>query len=226
MNRMTRILALLFAMALVASACGSDSDDTATEEEGAEELQGGGVDDSAAEEALSGADDDDEEGEGEGEGEDEESGLSLADATSVEELEAVWAEERAAIVEMIKAEGYGIDENNVLNGPAGFTIDLNECPADWSDTEGLEDGKIKIGHTTAQSGNLAAYGDIAIGMDVYFDYINENGGIDGSLIELSRKDDGYESTRTIELVDELLQSASRSTSRRSVRRTRLPPTTS
>ncbi|HUG74232.1 MAG TPA: hypothetical protein VMM81_00955 [Acidimicrobiia bacterium] len=51
----------------------------------------------------------------------------------------------------------------MLVGPAGFEIDLSDCPADWSNTEGITDTEIRLGHTTAQSGNLAAYGDIAVG---------------------------------------------------------------
>ena len=59
--------------------------------------------------------------------------------------------------------------------------------------------------TTAQSGNLAAYGNIAAGMDAYLDYVNENGGIGGLPVEMVVKDDAYVATKTIELVDELLQ---------------------
>ena len=56
------------------------------------------------------------------------------------------------------------------------------------------------------SGNLAAYGNITVGMEIWYDYINETGGIGGVPIELIAKDDGYVATVTIELVDELLQS--------------------
>ena len=127
-------------------------------------------------------------------------------AASIEELEAEWAEARAAVVERIKSEGYGVGDDGILRGPAGFEVDLNQCPSDWSETEGLVDNRILIGHTTAQSGNLAAYGNIAAGMEVYFDYVNSTGGINGMEIELIVKDDGYVATATIELVEELLQS--------------------
>lgn len=195
MKRLTKLLSLLFALALVASACGdSDEEGTSTDDTEAEELQGGGVDDDAAEEALTSTT--------AAAAEDE----VMEEAGSIEDLEAIWADERAAIVETIKAEGYGIGDDNILRGAGGFEVDLNGCPADWSDTAGLDEGTVKIGHTTALSGNLAAYGNIAAGMESYFDYINDNGGIGGAPIELIVKDDGYVATQTIELVGELMQS--------------------
>ncbi|MEM7338984.1 MAG: ABC transporter substrate-binding protein [Actinomycetota bacterium] len=201
MKNLTKILSLLFALALVAAACGGSDDDEGAEGEETEaegDLAGGGVDDDAVEEAL-----DEEPADEEEEAmEDEE---PAAAAGSIEELEAQWAEARATVVAAIQDGGYGVDENNVLNGPGGFTIDLNNCPADWSETEGVGD-TIKIGHTTAQSGNLAAYGNIAAGMEAYFEYVNETGGIGGTPIELIVKDDAYVAAQTIELVDELIQS--------------------
>ena len=203
MGRSTKLLALLLAATLMAAACGGDDEETvgagseaeSGEEAGVEEDDtgtGGGVDDEAASEALSGSSATGADSDGEA-------------AATLEELEAEWAAARAAVVQRIKDEGYGVGDDNILRGPAGFEVDLNQCPADWSETEGLVDGKILIGHTTAQSGNLAAYGNIAAGMDTYFDYVNENGGVAGMEIELIVKDDEYVATKTIELVDELLQ---------------------
>jgi branched-chain amino acid transport system substrate-binding protein len=196
MKRLAKLLALLFALTLVAAACGGDDSTGAGEEatDTTEDLAGGGVDDEAASDAVGG------------------SSTTMAEeeapaAGSIEELEAQWAEARQAVVDKIKAEGWGVDENNVLIGPEGFEIDLNNCPSDWSDTAGLDQGTIRIGHTTAQSGNLAAYGNIAAGMETYFDYVNDTfGGVGGMPIELIVKDDEYVATKTIELVDELLQS--------------------
>ena len=201
MSKLTKLLSLLFAFALVAAACGGDSDDAAEGEEveaeagGEEEESGGGVDDGAVEDALTSTTAEGEEGEEE-----------VEEATSIEELEAQWAEGRAGVVEALSSGDFGVGDDNVLRGPGGFEVDLSECPSDWSDSAGLEDDTIRIGHTTAQSGNLAAYGNIAAGMEAYFDYVNENGGIDGKSIELIVKDDGYVATATIELVDELIQS--------------------
>jgi branched-chain amino acid transport system substrate-binding protein len=200
MSKFAKILSLLFALALVAAACGDSDDDgdgAGTETESTEEdgETGGGIDEDAAAEALGSSTT-------EGDGEAEE---PVEAAGSIEELEAQWADARAAVVEELSSGDYGVGEDNILRGPGGYEVDLSNCPADWSDNEGL-DGSIKIGHTTAQSGNLATYGNIAIGMETYFDYVNETGGIGGQPLELITKDDGYVATQTIELVDELIQS--------------------
>ena len=126
------------------------------------------------------------------------------EASSLDELEARWAESRSAVVASLSSDAYGIDDQNVLHGPAGFEVDLNECPLGWSDTGGVDDSSISFGHTTAQSGTLAAYGDIGTGMETYFDYVNANGGIGGRSIELVVKDDGYDARLTPGQVDELL----------------------
>ena len=223
-NKLTRLLAVIFALALLAAACGSDSvtdvvdnatdaagdaadaaedaagdaaeavEDAVTEEEDDDEATGGAVDEEEAAEAVADA----------AEEEVEDGGVIT---TAIEDLEAEWADQRAAIVAEIKAAGYGVD-GDTLTGPGGWTVDLSACPADWTDTTGVADGTIKIGHTTAQSGALAAYGNIGVGMSAYFDYVNESGGIgpDGLQIELIMKDDAYVATQTQELVAELLQS--------------------
>ena len=200
MTRLAKLLALFFALALIAAACGGDDDstdageaddtgDTTTEEE--EGSAGGGIDEDAAADAVA-------------EAEEGDAGADAAQAGSIEELEAQWAETRQAVVDSINDGGYGINEDNILIGPSGFEVDLNNCPSDWDDLGGLGDA-ITIGHTTAQSGNLAAYGNIAAGMEAYFDYVNDNGGVGGLPIDLVVKDDEYVATKTIELVDELLQ---------------------
>ena len=202
-----RMLALLFGFALIAVACSSDDsteagdtaeEETASEEEAAVEDDGetgGAADQEEAEEAMEEA----------AEGGDEEEGA--ASPTSVDDWQALWATEREAIVASIVDGGYGLGEDGVLTGPGGFTLDTNACPSDWSNTEGIEDGVIKVAMTTAQSGNLAVYGNLNLGTELYFDYINENGGIgaDGLQIETIIKDDGYVADLTIEFVAELLQ---------------------
>ncbi|MFT7601572.1 MAG: branched-chain amino acid transport system substrate-binding protein [Acidimicrobiales bacterium] len=209
-QRLLRLLSLLFAFSMIAAACGGSSDsaggtddgDTAAEGGGDDEQEAGGVDANAAEEAVAGTDDETDEG-----ADDEE---PMAEPQNIEELEAAWAARRQPIVDMlttgIEAGDYGIGDDNILHGPGGLEVDFGQCPADWSDTEGIGE-TIKIGHTTAQSGNLAAYGNIAVGMEAYFNYVNEaHGGINGVPIEVIIKDDAYVATQTIELIDELLQS--------------------
>ena len=216
-RNLLRLLALLFAFALVAAACGSSDDDdsssgssesaTATADDHGdddhdhEEETGGGLSQYAVENAVSGDDDAEEEV-------DEEA--PSFDTSTMEGLEASWEYNREKLVAMVteKMESgeWGVGSDNILRGPTGFEIDLNDCPSDWSDTGGLTADAIRIGHTTAQSGNLAAYGNIAYGWDSYNKYVNENGGIAGRDIELIVKDDGYVAAQTIEFIDELIES--------------------
>ncbi|HCB37767.1 MAG TPA: hypothetical protein DEP66_06125 [Acidimicrobiaceae bacterium] len=115
---------------------------------------------------------------------------------------------------------YGVDADNVLRGPAGFEIDMNNCPDDWSNTSGITHDEIRIGHTTAQSGQLAPYGNIAVGWENYLNWINANeplsvtgsanddgrGGTNTRDLVLLVKDDAYVAAQTIEFVDELIES--------------------
>ena len=219
-RNLLRLLALLFAFALVAAACGSSDDDdssssssesaTATADDHGddddhdheeEEETGGGLSQDAVENAVSGDDEAEEE---------VDEDAPTFDTSTIEGLEASWAYNREKLVAMItekmEAGEWGVGEDGILRGPTGFEIDLNECPADWSDTGGVTADSVRIGHTTAQSGNLAAYGNIAVGWDSYNNYVNENGGIGGRDIELIVKDDAYVAAQTIEFIDELIES--------------------
>ena len=50
--------------------------------------------------------------------------------TSIEDWQALWDTERAAIVKNIKDNGWGWDKaGNKVTGPDGFTVDLSVCPA-------------------------------------------------------------------------------------------------
>ena len=216
-RNLLRLLALLFAFALVAAACGSSDDDDSSsgssesasataddhgdDDHDHEEETGGGLSQDAVENAVAGDDEAEEEV-------DEEA--PSFDTSTMEGLEASWEYNRGKLVAMITEKmdsgEWGVGSDNILRGPTGFEIDLNDCPSDWSDTGGLTADAIRIGHTTAQSGNLAAYGNIAYGWDSYNKYVNENGGIAGRDIELIVKDDGYVAAQTIEFIDELIES--------------------
>ncbi len=201
-----RLLGLLFGFVLVTAACGSDG-----------ETEAGGSSEEETEESSSEAEPEDD-GETGGAVNEEDAAEAMEEAEnatdegiaagSVEELQALWATERQAIVDSITDGGYGLGDDGILTGPGDFVLDTNACPGDWSNTEGIEDGVIKIGLTTAQSGALAAYGNIAEGTSAYFDYLNANGGIgdDGLQVELIIKDDAYVADLTIEFIAELLQS--------------------
>ena len=211
-----RLLAVLFTFAFIAAACGGDDDSSSSsgsesqttaddhgdgDHDHEEEETGGGLSQDAVEKAVSGDDD--------AEGEVDEEAPSF-DTSTMEGLEESWAYNREKLVAMITEKmdsgEWGVGSDNILRGPTGFEIDLNDCPSDWSDTGGLTADAIRIGHTTAQSGNLAAYGNIAYGWDSYNNYVNENGGIAGRDIELIVKDDAYVAAQTIEFIDELIES--------------------
>ncbi len=128
-----------------------------------------------------------------------------AEPGSIEELEASWQRARSEVVESIGRAGYGVDADNVLRGPNGFSVDLDDCPAGWDDQAGVGD-TIKIVQTSPQTGELWAYGLIADGLGIYFDYVNRTGGVAGKQLELVVVDDGYDRSRTVELVDELITS--------------------
>lgn len=128
-----------------------------------------------------------------------------AAAQALDTLERSWAEARQRVVEEIEFGGYGVNEDNVLIGPAGFEIDLDDCPSEWEDTAGIRGNTLTIAHTAPRSGNLFAYGHLASGMGVYFDHVNATGGIAGLQLELQIEDDGYDRERTADLIDEFLE---------------------
>jgi len=130
--------------------------------------------------------------------------------TTMDGWEARWAEQRAAVVANLAAQGAGrTADGRTVRGVGGFSIDLSACPAGWSDTEGLTNTQIKLGMTAPLTGPMADYGNIARAMQVQINALNAAGGITDSLgrtrtVSLVVHDDGYDPTRTIPLVDSLL----------------------
>ncbi len=96
------------------------------------------------------------------------------------------------------------DADGLYQIAEGVTIDPEECPSDWSNTEGLEDS-ILLGMSLPQSGALAAFGAIGDGMQAYFDYVNETDPIDGKQIELVLADDAYDPARTQTNVEDIIE---------------------
>ncbi|MEC7426670.1 MAG: hypothetical protein VX846_02545, partial [Actinomycetota bacterium] len=210
-RNLLRLLALLFAFALVAAACGSSDDDdsssgssesaTATaddhgddDDHGEEEDTGGTLSQDAVEKAVSGDDDGSDAAE-------EEASDCPVDRSTVEGIFAEADCNRDGIIAMItekmEAGEWGVNDDNHLIGPTGMDIDLNECPGDWSNTHGLSDDTMRFGQTTVQSGNLAAYGNLSLGMEIWFQYINSLDVLSGRDIEFIIKDDGYVAAQTI-----------------------------
>ena len=209
-----RLLALLFSFSLIAAACGGNSDNgdsgdsndsgtEAAESEAEEEREdeGGGLSQDAIEKAVSGDDAEEE----------VDDDAPIFDRST---LDGIWEEADYnrqvminEITEKMNAGEWGVGSDNILRGPAGFEADLNNCPADWSNTSGLLDDEIRVGQTTVSSGNLAAYGNISWGWENYWNWINDElGGIGGRELKMIIKDDGYVAAQTIEFVDELIES--------------------
>lgn len=94
---------------------------------------------------------------------------------------------------------------DVVEFAAGTTVDLGECPEDWSDTGGITDDQIRLAISLPQSGPLASFGAIAEGMQAYFDSVNESDPIDGRDIVIVARDDAYDAARTQTNVQEMLE---------------------
>ncbi|MEA3215758.1 MAG: branched-chain amino acid transport system substrate-binding protein, partial [Acidimicrobiia bacterium] len=132
--------------------------------------------------------------------------------TSMDEWEALWTKQRAAIVQRIKANKWGKSaDGKTLTGPNGFTVDLSKCPASWSDTEGISETTIKLGHAIAQSGTIANTLYYGKGQETIMAYYADKGAykdVNGKTrkVDYIQKDDGYDPARTIPLVDEMIDS--------------------
>jgi branched-chain amino acid transport system substrate-binding protein len=131
---------------------------------------------------------------------------------SLAEWETLWANERAAIVKRIKDNKWGKSaDGKTLTGPGGWTVDLTKCPPNWSDTEGVSDTSIKIGASLALSGTYADAGNLGTAIGFLFSYYNDQGFFKDATgkvrkVDYTMKDDGYEPSRAIPNVDELLDS--------------------
>jgi len=178
----------LLGVALLAAACGGDDSSSAPPTTATE----GGATSSTA--AAAGAT----------------NTTAAAQPQTIDQWEALWATQRAAIIKRIQDERLGKSaDGKTLTGPSGFNIDLSKCPAGWSDTEGLTDTTIKIGHTIAQSGTFAVSLYYGKGIDTVLSYYSDKGAfkdVNGKTrkVQYIQKDDGYDAARTIPLVDELI----------------------
>jgi branched-chain amino acid transport system substrate-binding protein len=65
---------------------------------------------------------------------------------------------------------------------------------------------VKVGSTGPLSGSLSLLGQsVRDGVQVYFDYINEQGGVNGRKIEFISEDDGYEPMRAVASAKKLIE---------------------
>ncbi len=85
-----------------------------------------------------------------------------------------------------------------LAGPAG------RSPV-RADEPGLTADQIVIGGDHPFSGPASAYGNIGKGIGVFFDYVNDHGGVNGRKIKWIDLDDGYSPPQAVQLVHQLVE---------------------
>jgi branched-chain amino acid transport system substrate-binding protein len=104
--------------------------------------------------------------------------------------------------------GYGQDDSNkdLYKGAGGFTIDTSQCPSDWNAKQGITDNTIHLFTALPLSGPIASVGIYGQGMKSYFDYLNANGGINGTKVELDLNDNQYQPDLTKTIADQAVSS--------------------
>lgn len=120
------------------------------------------------------------------------------------DLETSWAAARARTVAALAVPDYGVGADDRLRGPGGFEADLDRCPSGWEERAGVDDDTIRLAIVAPETGEYGSFADVATGMRHYFEYVNEQGGVDGRSVELVISDDAYEPARTARAVTELL----------------------
>ena len=86
---------------------------------------------------------------------------------------------------------------------AVFTVAA--CGQDES-AQGVFDDRVIVGNTAATSGPLAFVGvPFKAGMDAYFDMVNEEGGVNGRIIEYIQKDDEFNAALGLSYTQELVE---------------------
>ncbi|MED4601899.1 ABC transporter substrate-binding protein [Paenibacillus validus] len=71
--------------------------------------------------------------------------------------------------------------------------------------QGVSEKEILVGHLAPQSGVSAVYDLIRQGIQAYFNYTNEQGGVHGRKLKLIAYDDGYQPAKTVQLVKRLVE---------------------
>lgn len=71
--------------------------------------------------------------------------------------------------------------------------------------QGITENEILIGHLGPQTGPVATYDKIRMGIQSYFNYVNENGGVHGRQLRLIAYDDQYQPSRTVQLTRRLVE---------------------
>ncbi|WP_078428261.1 ABC transporter substrate-binding protein [Alkalihalobacterium alkalinitrilicum] len=72
-------------------------------------------------------------------------------------------------------------------------------------SQGITDTEILIGHIGPQTGPAAVYDMVRQGIQSYFNYVNDNGGVDGRQLKLIAYDDQYQPSRTVQMATRLVE---------------------
>jgi ABC-type branched-subunit amino acid transport system substrate-binding protein len=70
-------------------------------------------------------------------------------------------------------------------------------------TSGVSDKEIVVGITTPLSGPAALWGNTGLGAKAWADYVNSRGGVNGRMIKVILKDDGYNPARALANLKEM-----------------------
>ena len=70
---------------------------------------------------------------------------------------------------------------------------------------GVTSSSIKIGGTFPLTGPASLYKTIPAAEKAYFDYVNDHGGVNGRKIDFTILDDGYDPSKTVPLVQQLVE---------------------
>ena len=97
-----------------------------------------------------------------------------------------------------------LDRRQFLAAAASATV-FSIGRARAADAPGVTANEIKIGQTMPYSGPASAYGVIGKTEAAYFKMINEQGGVNGRMINLISLDDGYSPPKTVEQVRRLVE---------------------
>lgn len=103
----------------------------------------------------------------------------------------------------------------MLTACSGGTPSTTESPSSGSDksnneasselAQGVTDDEILIGFLGPQTGPIAIYDLVRKGIDSYFKYVNENGGVNGRQLKLITYDDQYQPAKTVQLAKRLVE---------------------
>ncbi len=98
-----------------------------------------------------------------------------------------------------------LDRRQFLAGAAASATVFSIGRARAANAPGITDKEIKIGQTMPYSGPASAYGVIGKTEAAYFKMLNEQGGVNGRMINLVSLDDAYSPPKTVEQTRRLVE---------------------